>query len=411
VTRRRLLLATLLAGILLGALAAALATGTDRARRHPAAAAAPTPAPLRVGPPRPPEDRLPDGRYSPGYVHIVADRDSLATAPRLGGDPGWAVRTFTGERRTIRGDQRTLEHPRWRQRVRCAELVRTHRDRAGWIFNGHVFRTTTAGASNLLGECEPRTRPAAITRVATVLSFPDPASPVIERVAVYGLAPPATTAVRLNGHPIALARTGGFLALLDPRERGTLTLTFAGPHPHTTRISLRRSNLEARAPDPAGGPGWALPAAHTEKGLPCVGQPGQVAGDRIGAIDVDYGLLTPPYSRCVTGGIGPLTDASPCSIGWGTGWPDNALRDDSAARRARTQRRVSGGHSYLSAVCRADVDRVTIRTPRDIRTLAPTANGHIVFALYDGTFPAGDIIVTTHLRDGATRSQRIGTWP
>jgi hypothetical protein len=355
---------------------------------------------------------LPDGRYSGDYVHVVVDRGSLALAPRVGGEPGWAVRTFTGERRTIRGDQPTLAHPLSRRRVRCVELARTYRGRAGWVFDGHVFRTTTPGASNLLGECGPRGRPEAITRAATVLSFPDPASPVIERTVVYGLAPPATTAVRLNGRPVALARSGGFLALLDPHDRErNLKVTFVGRGRQTTHIALGRNNPEARAPDPAGGPGWAVPVAYTEKGLPCLGQPGQVAGDRIGAIHIDYGLLTPGYSQCVTGGIGPLTDASPCSIGWGTGWPDNTVRDDDAVRRARTQRRVSGGHSYLTAVCRADVDRVTIRTPRDLRTLTPTTRGHLVFALYDGTFPAGDIVVTTHLRNGATRSQRIGTWP
>jgi hypothetical protein len=53
------------------------------------------------------------------------------------------------------------------------------------------------------------------------------------------------------------------------------------------------------------------------------------------------------------------------------------------------------------------VDRVTIRTPRDVRTLVPSARGHVVFALYDGTFPSGAIVVTSHQRGGTARSERI----
>jgi hypothetical protein len=107
-------------------------------------------------------------------------------------------------------------------------------------------------------------------------------------------------------------------------------------------------------------------------------------------------------------GTAPLTDARPCSIGYGGGGPEDPLREVSALeRRARTERRVSGGRFYLTATCRADVDRVTIRTPRDVRTLAPSERAHIVFALYDGTFPSGEIVVTAHLRSGASRSERI----
>jgi hypothetical protein len=418
-TRRRLLLAAVLAGIVLGAVAAALATGSDGPRQPPAATATPTPAPLRVGPPRRPEDRLPDGRYSGEYAQVIVDRDSLAVAPHAAGDPGWAVRTFTGERRTIRRDQRTLAHPVYRQRVRCAELVRTHAGESGWVFSGRVFLATTPGAPGPLGECGSRARPKPIARFATVLAFPEPASPVIERTAIYGLAPPGARAVRLNGRPVTLAATGGFLALLDPRRalnacrtrstRPRVQTPSGLPAPqagHTDRG--HRTHGSARA-DPAGGPGWAVPIADTKDGLPCVGQPGQVAGDRVGAIDSDYGLFTTsPIPRLNCSANAPrLTQARPCSLSWGGGGPDDPLREDNLARRARTERRVSGSRFYLTATCRTDVDRVTIRTPRDLRSLVPSSRAHIVFALYDGTFPSGEILVSAHLHSGATRSQRI----
>jgi hypothetical protein len=265
-TRRRLLLAAVLAGIVLGAVAAALATGSDGPRQPPAATATPTPAPLRVGPPRRPEDRLPDGRYSGEYAQVIVDRESLAVAPHAAGDPGWAVRTFTGERRTIRRDQRTLAHPVYRQRVRCAELVRTHAGESGWVFSGRVFLATTPGAPGPLGECGSRARPKPIARFATVLAFPEPASPVIERTAIYGLAPPGARAVRLNGRPVTLAATGGFLALLDPRaQQARLTLTFLARDGHTTRVALAQPDPESKPPAGFPRPKPATPIAGTER--------------------------------------------------------------------------------------------------------------------------------------------------
>jgi hypothetical protein len=53
---------------------------------------------------------------------------------------------------------------------------------------------------------------------------------------------------------------------------------------------------------------------------------------------------------------------------------------------------------------------VTIQTPRDLRTLVPSSHGHVVFALYDGGFPAGDLVVTAHLRSGKQRSERFNAW-
>ena len=83
---------------------------------------------------------------------------------------------------------------------------------------------------------------------------------------------------------------------------------------------------------------------------------------------------------------------------------------DPLLRRARVQRRLSPGRFQIEARCRADVERVTIQTPRDLRTLVPSSHGHVVFALYDGGFPAGDLVVTAHLRSGKQRSERFNAW-
>jgi hypothetical protein len=35
------------------------------------------------------------------------------------------------------------------------------------------------------------------------------------------------------------------------------------------------------------------------------------------------------------------------------------------------------------------------------------SRGHVVFALYDGSFPAGALVVTAHLRGGGAYTERI----
>jgi hypothetical protein len=46
---------------------------------------------------------------------------------------------------------------------------------------------------------------------------------------------------------------------------------------------------------------------------------------------------------------------------------------------------------------------VTIETPRDVRTLTPSAGDHVFAAVYDGGFPSGHIVVIAHMRDGSRR--------
>ena len=53
-------------------------------------------------------------------------------------------------------------------------------------------------------------------------------------------------------------------------------------------------------------------------------------------------------------------------------------------------------------MCSADVERVTLRTPRDVRTLVPSAVGHAVLAVFDGDFVDGEFEFTAHLRGGKT---------
>ena len=51
-----------------------------------------------------------------------------------------------------------------------------------------------------------------------------------------------------------------------------------------------------------------------------------------------------------------------------------------------------------------DVIAVTIRTPRDVRTVKPVAG--LFMAVYDGAFYNGEIVVTARRADGSTITER-----
>jgi hypothetical protein len=51
----------------------------------------------------------------------------------------------------------------------------------------------------------------------------------------------------------------------------------------------------------------------------------------------------------------------------------------------------------------ADVVSVTLRTPRDIRTLVPSPHAHVIHAVYAGDFGAGRIVAVAPTRDGTKR--------
>jgi hypothetical protein len=74
------------------------------------------------------------------------------------------------------------------------------------------------------------------------------------------------------------------------------------------------------------------------------------------------------------------------------------------------ERRVLRGRTTISGEVDPSVVSVTIRTPRDVRTLVPSQPDHLILAVYDGTFPTGDVTGTAHLNTGRdlTRSVYVG---
>ena len=61
---------------------------------------------------------------------------------------------------------------------------------------------------------------------------------------------------------------------------------------------------------------------------------------------------------------------------------------------------MEGTRTVFSDLVHSDVVSVTIRTPRDVRTLVPSAKAHAILAVYDGRFPGGRVTATARMKDG-----------
>jgi hypothetical protein len=61
----------------------------------------------------------------------------------------------------------------------------------------------------------------------------------------------------------------------------------------------------------------------------------------------------------------------------------------------------------IQGVARPDVESITFASPRDVRTLRPSPRAHAFLVLYDGTFPTGEITMTSRFTDGRTTTESI----
>jgi hypothetical protein len=419
---KRIVAATITAGVLAGAAGAAV-QAKDAAPTAPQtkpAQAAPIPVSAR------PPGRLPDGRFAAGYVHYRVHHTRVPVRiPDPAGGPDWALKSFDAERVTLDRPARTLAGAKAIGHSRCVQLGRMQDGAFGWVYADGRFRRVPAGNEFALVQCTGFKRPRLSAELKTTLDLADPAEPKLSRAVVWGIAPKATavTVAGTGGADGAAQLAGGvFLELGDPAAKADddarveagghrLRLGPTGPHfPPSFKIKFPTpipgsERIEARAPDPAGGPGWGLPVAQTREGVPCVTQPAQVAGDRAGSIDLRLALMT-------GGGVVSASACRPlqtkpdpkraCDVGWGGGSAEELEGGDAFARRARTERRLLSGRTQVWGQCSDQVDRITVRTPRDVRTLAPSAVGHAFLAVYDGDFPAGKLQITAHLKNGKT---------
>jgi hypothetical protein len=388
----KLALVAALAGSAIGA-AAVLAD--DRAPAPvPAVAAAGTPA----EPTPPPVD--------------ARDVRVILRSPDPKGGLGWAVRRFD---QTLRNG--TV--------VACYELGREGSDRFGWVGLDGVFRAARAGRSETPSLCRDaqveRAIGVSMQRFAT-LTQPENGSPQPSEAVTFGIAAPTVARVLPADEPPLKPGADGIVLRIVTEEIPPGSLTGVTEYRDGHRVTFNHNDLPpgrrerplfgtesvaVRAPDPAGGEPWALIATRGDRGGVCLTYPGRLVGTRLGMIDRRLGVfhttflmdiaLCPDPKRKPTRAFPMRLETSSSSIGG----------DDP---RGRIERRVLENRTVISGRVYEDVATVTIRTPRDVRTLVPAGRAHAIIAVYDGGFPTGKVTATARFKDGkeVTRSVYTG---
>lgn len=346
-------------------------------------------------------------RRAPADMQPVVEARDVAidvTAPDPHGGPEWAVRRFTT------GKVQSL----------CAELGRIVDGRFGWIDGYGTFRAARAGHHEAPDQCMD---PAWLRKVevqplpTTTVVYPHGGSPLPARGIYWGFAAAGVAAVKPDGAAaIPTTPHGLFLAVsteqANPdlpgeairRDGSTRRYDFHAklptgsdnPVPGTTRVALR-------APDPAGGQPWAILVADGAKGDLCFSNPGRLLGNRLGEINRPLDTFWPLFDMLgCPGERRAPTRAHPLRLTagvWGASFDDDT--------RGRIERRVLKGRTTISGRVHPDVLSVTLKTPRDVRTLVPSKLGHFILAAYEGTFPTGTVTATARMRDGRTVTRGI----
>jgi hypothetical protein len=328
--------------------------------------------------------------------------DITAADPK--GGPQWAIRRFTAA-----GPE-----------GECAELGRIVNRTFGWIDGYGTFRTARAGRHEAPDLCyEPAflKRIGAQTLNTTTVVYTPGRSPQPGHGVTWGLAAPDIGAIRPEGGPqLSVSKRGAFLHVGDappnPYPKGEMIRrdgsvrrydygpeypkTFVAPRPGTTRVAIE-------APDPAGGQPWAILVADGPHGELCRSQEGRLLGNRLGVIDRPLDVFYPQFGEivCPRKPRDP-TPAYPLRITYGL-W-SVGFGDDSSGH---VERRVLRGRVSISGQADPSVVSVTLRTPRDVRTLVPSRPDHLLLAVYEGSFPTGEVIATAHLKDGRDFTRRI----
>jgi hypothetical protein len=398
-SRRRVLVAVL-AGTALGAGVAAAGARDDGPERPRPGAAAPAP-------------RDPDGvRATPvrGTVRLEA-----RTADP-GGGPPWTVRTATIDRTVVgpEGERRPFG------RERCAQLGRLVGGRFGWIdADGRFAAVTDVNEPGVPGTCERRSGRTALRHVVLVRAG---ATPTPVRSVVFGLAAPGARRVDLRapvGRRVRPGAGGGLLVFAAPEVRASdvravvrraggspeevappRALRSAGPDQPRLPLDDPDVRVEARAPDPSGGPDWLRLALPDGRGRWCVTDPSPALGDRPGTLDRRRGTFTDAelLVRCPHWPGGPTRRRPLVLFGGastGVGGPGGPPPDP-----GRVELRTQPGRTIVEAFVREGAELVTIATPRDVRTLVPSPRASTVFAVYDGVFAFGEFRVTAEFDGG-----------
>ncbi|MBE2317931.1 hypothetical protein DVA67_018260 [Solirubrobacter sp. CPCC 204708] len=389
----RLAVAATLLGSAVGATAVLAADEDPRPRTRPpavdAAAAASTPEQVKPDP-------LPVER-----LRLVARSDDP------GGAHPWAVREY---------DSR--DH---KQRVmRCWELGRLQGERFGWVDGHGAFTLHAPGRYELPTTCYTAKHldsyGTGVSRITTITYAPG-RSPQPGRTVTWGpvdddavaLTPAGEPRIAIGAeHVVLQVRPGEAPPLrrgVVERRDGTRTrFNYASEPPRRGRERpvAGTQSVAVRSPDPAGGEPWGIVIQRGTRGGVCVTGPDRLIGTQPGWVDSRLDTFASTAGFPPACGLRVPTRSYPMRL---TTMLSSIPQGDD---RGKIERRTLDNRLVFSGRVHSTVERVTIRTPRDVRTLIPS-NG-FVLAVYDGQFTGGKATATAHLRDGreVTRSLYVG---
>lgn len=385
-----------------------------------------------------------------GAIHLRT-RGPVVVAAQVkdvAGGPNWAVRVFEADRTYVdRGKTKTIG------RTRCVQLGRIHEGRFGWLDGYGTFRParislfgspTTCGSrrDDLGGKPQIEAlhpivglggdTPQLASTVAWGIA--GPAAKVVrpsvdgkEREGVFGkdhvilyVGPPslnatrATVAVRYaDGKRVDTDRTRS-AGLLDAMDSPSMAKSL--PSKQRKRFlqqaaARRRARpslstpvfVAARAADPLGGLPYGLPGVRGPKEM-CVGYPGRIIGDQVGSVHFGQGTFVEAAVRTMQcPSRGTLTRKRPTTgSSGGADLGQEPMNVAGAPVPQRVARRALPGLRWFSGQAAPDVESITFKTPRDVRTIVPGSPAHAYLVVYDGTFASGTLRTIARFKDGTT---------
>jgi hypothetical protein len=412
---RLLIAASLVAGILAGAVAAVAVP------RHAAAPTAPRLDPKRTAAALP----LPPGQLG---LHVLRGSVRVvATAPDPAGGPDWALRRLSGTNVLPAGVPRNHIGKEMFGRKDCVDLGRIVDGRFGWLDGAGTFRAPTGGVAASPRQCSSHDGPASSqdTLVTTWVSHPAFGEPQPLATVVWGAAPAGTRAIAVHAggddHDVHRSADGAFLAFLPAAGRMPsdlhVTATGAGGaeselyNPIRIRppgvLETAPGRLMARGPDPAGGASWGVAASRGPGGIWCSTNPGQVVDGTVGQLNARLDLFSDQSEFADNCAIPnprakpkyrPLSRSLPLMYIFTEGPAAGQERPDGSAGRIAL--RAESGATIFGGLARPDVATITVVSPSQTRVIRPTGPAHAFVVALGGSFPSGKVQFVVRFTDG-----------